>query len=644
MSEFMAPFGLYGYLLFWGLFIVAFGFFLAKVIVLVRTLLKGRAEPAKPGWAAGMAGKVLLQLCNLKSLKKSDLAGLGHALLFWGFGLFLVSYILFIGLGAGFGIWANVEGTTGWKVYASILDIFGILVIGAVIWAAVRRFIIRPARLKPGKQAAIILALVFTLMLLHFLSEGFSNVAGNWSGNWPPAGAALGNLVHGLAEASIDAGLQITWWLHYTLLLGFMVYIPYSKHLHILASPFNVVFRGSQLKGFIDTPDLEKEETASQDTASTLTRRQILDLYSCAECGRCHEACPAVMSGKALSPREQVLNLKNRLNSPLDTGQGLWDCVTCLACETVCPVDIRHVERMVDLRRDQVLMKAVFPAKIKQFCRNIEVNSNPWGKSWTYRGNWAEGLKVHNPSDNTPVNTVYWAGCLGAYDERTQRISTAIVRLLNAAGIRFSVPGKKEMCCGDAVRRTGNEYLYQQLARQNITMFKENGTRRIITNCPHCFHVFKNEYPQLGGDFEVVHHTQLLGALLQEGKIPTPQKQPDKTIIYHDPCYLGRYNGVTNTPRQILKTIPGFNVIEKNPTGKDTLCCGAGGGGMWMSETGEKRISRLLLDQVQEWRPNILATACPYCLTMLENESREGGTGNSLAVMDIAEILQSTLT
>jgi Fe-S oxidoreductase len=661
MSDFITPFGTSGYILFWGLFVAAFGFFINRIILLIRLLRLGRPEPWNPGWTTGITGKVLLQLCNLRRVKWSDLAGFGHALLFWGFGLFFISYILFLGTGAGFGLWGRVEGTSAWTVTASILDIAGICVILAVIWAAVRRFIVRPARLKRDANAGIILGLVFCLMVLHFLSGGFSYAKGYWAGAWPPVEAMLGNIFVGLPETSIDIGYLVTWWLHFTLILGFLIYIPYSKHLHILASPLNVVFRNRQRKGVLSTPDIDKEDVVGAGHISSLTRNQILDLYSCAECGRCHEVCPAVISGKSLSPREQVLSLKNHL---IKTGPALlkngndgisfignaitedeiWDCVTCMACEEVCPVDVRHVERMVAFRRNQVLMKAEFPAKIRQFYRNIEENSNPWGKAWTYRANWSEGLHIPGPLEDSPIDTIYWAGCLGAYDDRIQRISTSIIRLLNESGIRFSILGKKEMCCGDAIRRTGNEYLFRKLALQNIDTFRKNGVRRIITPCPHCYHVFKNEYPHLGGNYEVLHHTQLIADLLHRGNIRTPETQLNKTVVYHDPCYLGRYNGIYRDPRQILQSIPGIQVIEKRPYGEDALCCGAGGGGMWMSETGRRRTSRVLLDQVTECHPAILATACPYCLTMLENEAREGGMETSLAVMDIAEILQNSLS
>jgi Fe-S oxidoreductase len=661
VPDFTTPFGAPGYILFWGLFAAAFSLFLNRIIQLFRIYRMGRPESTNLKWSTRTIGEVLLQLCSFKSVKRGDLAGIGHALLFWGFGLFFIGYFWSLGLGAGFGLWEHVESAPAWLTYASILDITGILVSAAVIWAAVRRFLVRPARLKPSGGAGVILGLVFSLMVLHFLTWGFGYARGDWAGNWPPVAAALGKAFAGMPRASIDAGYMITWWLHYIIILGFMVYIPWSKHLHILVSPFNVVSRGGETEGALSAPDLEKAEFTGTGSISNISRRQILDLYSCAECGRCHEICPAVVSGKTLSPREQVLNLKKQIlkvspaalrkhgdRVPFDggtaTGEEIWECVTCRACEDVCPVDIRHVERMVDLRRARVLVNGQAPEKIRQFYRNIEENSNPWGKAWTYRSNWSEGfINAGQNSAGGQTDTIYWSGCLGAYDERIQRVSHAVIRLLNMAGIRFTILGKKEKCCGDAVRRTGNEYLFQQLARQNIAAFNRSGVRKIITNCPHCYHVFKEEYPKFGGNYEVIHHTQLLAGLLAKGRIQKPEKPVEKTIIYHDPCYLARYNGILDEPRRILQSLPGANILEKNPCGAGALCCGAGGGGMWMHETGQKRISQALLDQASAGRPDILATACPYCLTMLENESRERGAQNSLAVMDIIELYQNSL-
>jgi Fe-S oxidoreductase len=423
------------------------------------------------------------------------------------------------------------------------------------------------------------------------------------------------------------------------------------------------LYRSNGPKGALSTPDLDAEDTVGASRISGFTWKQMLDLYSCTECGRCHDVCPAQQSGKLLSPREQVLRLKHHLieTSPallkhaspdsfpefvgsVVSTEEIWDCVTCRACQEVCPVDIEHVSRIVDIRRDRVLMKAAIPDKIQRFYRNIEENSNPWGKAWVYRGNWAQGLNILKPEAEKSAETIYWAGCLGAFDERIQRVAISLSRLMKTSGIGFTVLGSEEQCCGDAARRTGNEYLFQQLALRNIRNFERYQVKRIITACPHCYNVFKHEYPRFGGKYEVIHHSQLIESLLRQGTLAIPGGQPEKKVVYHDPCYLGRYNDGYTEPRRIIESISGLTMIEKNPNGNKALCCGAGGGAMWMSETGERRVSGILLDQVIEKQPDIVATACPYCLTMLENEVREKGMGTSMAVLDIVEILQNALS
>jgi len=657
--------GISGYLIFWLLFAIAFGLFLYRISFLVRLLRAGqKVKRFNQPWRriSHALSEVILQRCNLRSVSKGDLAGIGHAFMFWGFGLFFIGYLIFIGLSAGFGLYSHLDRSAFETVYFSILDIAGICVVVALIWAAVRRYLMRPERLKASSEAGIILSLVFFLMILHFLVEGFGYAAGDIPLFWPPVGAAFAHIIgsSGISQESAETAYRITWWLHYIVILGFMVYIPRSKHLHILGSPFSILFKSDAPKGSLDTPDIDKADNVGASRVSGFNRKQLLDLYSCTECGRCHEVCPARQSGKHLSPREQVLNLrhhlleegaellKNPASGPSFIGETvsedeIWECVTCRACQDVCPSDIEHTGRIIDIRRDLVLMEAKFPAKIKQFYKNIEENSNPWGKAWVYRSNWSGGLNIPAPSPESDINTIYWAGCLGAYYERVQRVSISLSRLLKIVGIPFMVLGQEEKCCGDAVRRTGNEYLFRQLARQNIDTFEKYHVKRIITNCPHCYNVLKNEYPHFGGHYEVVHHTQLIADLMRRGDIPAPDKQINKSLVYHDPCYLGRYNDIYANPRQILRSIPGFDLVEKSPGMENSLCCGAGGGGMWMTETGEQRISQILLNQVMAKKPDILATACPYCLTMLEDESREEAPQNSLAVMDIVEILQSAL-
>ncbi len=469
--------GISGYIIFWVLFAVALALFLNRTIFLIRLLGLGQKTGRfnRP-WRRIISAlnEVVFQRCNLRSVSKGDMAGIGHAFMFWGFGLFFISYLVFIGLSAGFGLYPHIEGSAFETAYTSILDIAGICVIASLIWAAVRRYIIRPKRLKASPEAGIILTLVFALMILHFLQEGFGYAAGEIPSLWPLAGTAVARVIgsSGMSQASAETAYRIVWWLHYIVILGFMVYIPRSKHLHILASPFNMIFKSDAPKGSLDTPDIERLDIVGASRISGFNRKQLLDLYSCTECGRCHEVCPAQQSGKVLSPREQVLNLKHHLiddgarllknpvSGPSFIGETvsedeIWECVTCRACQEVCPSEIEHVNRIIDIRRDRVLMEAKFPAKIKQFYKNIEENSNPWGKAWVYRSNWSGGMNIPAPSAESPMDTILWTGCLGAYDERIQRISISLFRLMKNAGISFTVLGKEEKCCGDAVRRTG---------------------------------------------------------------------------------------------------------------------------------------------------------------------------------------------
>jgi Fe-S oxidoreductase len=323
------------------------------------------------------------------------------------------------------------------------------------------------------------------------------------------------------------------------------------------------------------------------------------------------------------------------------TEEEIWDCTTCRACQEVCPVAVEHVDTILDMRRDLVLMRAKFPAEVKTFFKNMEENGNPWPKPWVSRAYWSEGLGIKKVGQDGDVNTVFWVGCLAAYDERIQRVAIALSRIFKTAGIDFGILGKEERCCGDAVRRMGNEYLFQKLAYHNINFLTKHGVKRIITHCPHGFNTLKNEYPKLGGNFEVIHHTELIADLLNNGDLKPPIKELNQTVVYHDPCYLSRYNDINNYPRRILASVPKLKLVEKAQCMKNTFCCGAGGGRMWMSETGGHRISQVLLEQVMSKKPDVLVTACPFCLTMLDNEVREKGLELSLKVMDIAELFQS---
>ena len=656
-----------GYAIFWILFAIAFGLFAQRVYFLFRLLRLGRREERSQSLGRRiktMLVEVFPQWCNLKTVTRQDLAGIGHSLLFWGFGLFLISYIIFIGLGGGFGLSSVLAGSTFETVYFSILDIAGLFVSAAIVWAAIRRYIIRPERLEASFEAGIILLLVITLMVLHFCIEGFGYAAYNISASYPPIGAAFANFLIStdISESTLIAVYKGLWWLHYAIILGFLVYIPRSKHLHILASPFNVLFKSLAPKGALNLIDPEKAETIGASKIQDFTWKQLLDLYACAVCGRCHASCPATLSGKPLSPREVILNLKDHLlevgpqllkgETPsanpgtamiedMLTEEVIWNCTTCYACQEVCPVGIEHTVKLIDMRRNLVEHGRVSPSVAKAL-ESVRLLGNPWEQPQSARLDWAEGRKVNLIQDREEVDVLYWVGCAGAYDPRSRDISLAVVSLLERAGVNYALLGTEERCCGDPARRMGEEGLFQMLARSNIDVLKKYRFNRILTHCPHCYNMLKNEYPQLGVQFEVVHHSQFLLELIHSGKLKLQEGQ-ELRLTFHDPCYLGRYNDIYDPPRQVLQAISKATMIEMRLNKTKAMCCGAGGGQIWIQSEKGRRIEDMRFEQVQEVDAQIVATACPYCTIMLDAVAQIKEPTGKIKVMDIAELVVRAL-
>ncbi len=656
-----------GYAIFWILFAIAFGLFAQRVYFLFRLLRLGRREERSQNLGhriKTMLVEVFPQWCNLKTVTRQDLAGIGHSLLFWGFGLFLISYIIFIGLGGGFGLSSVLAGSTFETAYSSILDIAGLFVCAAIVWAAIRRYIIRPERLEASFEAGIILLLVITLMVLHFCIEGFGYAAYNISASYPPIGAAFASFLIStdISESTLVAVYKGLWWLHYAIILGFLVYIPRSKHLHILASPFNVLFKSLAPKGALNLIDPEKAETIGASKIQDFTWKQLLDLYACAVCGRCHANCPATLSGKPLNPREVILNLKDHLlevgpqllkgETPsanpgtamiedVLTEEVIWNCTTCYACQEVCPVGIEHTVKLIDMRRNLVEHGRVSPSVAKAL-ESVRLLGNPWEQPQSARLDWAEGRKVNLIQDREEVDVLYWVGCAGAYDPRSRDISLAVVSLLERAGVNYALLGTEERCCGDPARRMGEEGLFQMLARSNIEVLKKYSFNRILTHCPHCYNMLKNEYPQLGAQFEVVHHSQFLLELIHSGKIKLQERQ-ELRLTFHDPCYLGRYNDIYDPPRQVLQAISKATMIEMRLNKTKAMCCGAGGGQIWIQSEKGRRIEDMRFEQIQEVDAQVVATACPYCTIMLDAVAQIKEPTGKIKVMDIAELVVRAL-
>ena len=675
--------GIPGYVIFWVLFAIAFALFAKRFYLLYRLMRLGKPENRFDRISErikAMLVEVIPQWCTLKTLNRNDLAGLAHALLFWSFSLFFISYIIFIGLAGGFGLSPLIERTPFETVYFSILDIAALLVTLVLIVAAIRRYIIRPPRLEQTAEAAIILVMVFSLMLLHVLGVGFDHAARGAHTSWPPLGAALAAWLSksGLSQATLETGSRIVWWLHYLVILSFMVYIPRSKHLHILASIANAFFKPLGPKVVLEPIPLEALEAPEGEASfgaskiQDFTWKDLLDFYACAECGRCHINCPAQLTGKTLSPREVIHHLKEHL---LETGPALlipktepssenqaeasakamigdvvteeeiWACTTCGACQEVCPVNIEHIRKIIEFRRNLVLSQSKMPESAQLMLRNMQQRGHPWAgvQSMRLRGDWTSDLDIKVLADGDSVNTLFWVGCTGALVERNVNATLSMTRVLKAAGVDFGVLGEAETCCGDPARRAGYEFQFQMMAEQNIEIFKSFNIKEIITTCPHCYNTMKHEYPKYGGDFKVVHYTEFILDLIKQGKLKLTNELNYK-LTYHDPCYLGRYNSVYDEPRQILQSIPKAK-LEDMERSKDTgFCCGGGGGLMWIEEQpGTTKISHMRIEDVIKTGVETVVAACPYCLQMFEDAIEHKGMKESLKARDLVEIVEEAM-
>jgi len=671
--------GIPGYAIFWVLFIIAFGLFVQRVYVLLRLMSLGKQENrfGRIGLRIkNMLFEVIPQWCSLRSVTRKDLAGLGHALMFWGFGFFLISYIVFIGLAEGFGLHAVLMGTTFETVYASILDIAGVFVIIAIVWAAIRRYVIRPERLEINVEAGVIMIMVFSLMALHFCIEGFGIAGSGESAAWPPLGAAFARFLSGtdISQSTLTAVSHGAWWLHYALILGFLVYIPRSKHLHVLAAGPNIFFKPIGPNVVLEPIPLEAIEDPEGTEAfgvskiQDFTWKDLLDLYACAVCGRCHVNCPAQVSGKSLSPKEVIHNLKEHL---LEAGPGLlagdtgesakgqnktligdvvtedeiWACTTCGACQEVCPVGIEHIRKIIELRQNLVMAQSKMPESAQLMLRNMQSRGHPWSgaQSLRLRGDWTQDLELNILSPGDSAHTLFWVGCTGALIDRNVNATLSLTRVLKAAGVDFAVLGEAETCCGDPARRAGYDFQFQILAEENIELLKSYNIKKIITSCPHCYNTMKNEYPLYGGDFKVVHYTELIANLVSQGTLKLT-KELDAIVTYHDPCYLSRYNEVYLEPRRIFQDIPKAQLREMERSKKTTFCCGGGGGHLWIEEQpGTTKINHIRIEEVIETGADTVVTSCPYCLQMLEEGIEHKGIKDSLQAKDLIEVVEATM-
>ncbi len=589
--------------------------------------------------------------------------GLMHLAIFWGMLFCIVATSL-----VAFQSYSGIPVLYGdfYLYFISLaVDLAGFVCIIGLVAALIRRVSKVNPSLDTQPADIVLLVLLIVILITGFVTEGLRIVGTDdpWA-LWSPIGYVCSLPFASLDAATLSSVHRVLWWGHMALAFLFLATFTYTKMIHALFIPGNGYFRSFDPKGTLPPVDFEDEnlETMGVRVLEEFTWKDIYDTQACIRCGRCQENCPAYQSGKELSPKELILSLRSSseqrgailLKTPeedrSEDQQGfleepvvghavseaaLWECTTCRSCSEQCPALITHPEKLINLRTYQVSMESAFPPEAQQTFRNMETNGNPWGIGWQKRKDWTEGLDVPTLEENPDAEYLYWPGCSGAFDARSRKVATAFVSLMKAAGVNFAILGNAEKCCGDSARRLGNEYLYYLLASENIATLDSYGVKKIVTQCPHCLQALSVDYPQMGGHYQVVHHSQLLAELISEGKL-SPGASVFNNVTYHDSCYLGRYAGIFEQPRTVLSQT-GTRVIEMERHHGKSFCCGAGGGHMWLEETKGRRINEMRTEEALATRADALVTACPFCLTMLSDGV--AAVDATVSVLDVAEVL-----
>ncbi|PEA52992.1 hypothetical protein CON64_20830 [Bacillus pseudomycoides] len=634
-----------------------------------------------------------------KKLLKDKKSGIMHVMFFYGFILVQFGAIDFIWKGLAPG--SHLPLGPLYSAFTFFQEIVTLVILIAVFWAFYRRYIEKLVRLKRNFKAGLVLIFIGGLMLSVLLGNGMGII---WHGeelSWSePIASAIAYLFSGIGETVAIALFYFAWWMHLLILLTFLVYVPQSKHAHLIAGPANVYFSRLTNPGKLEKIDFEDEtqETFGVGKIEDFKQTQLIDLYACVECGRCTNMCPATGTGKMLSPMDLILKLRDHLTDKgaavtsrapwvptvafnntkgnqlamMAAGDGqhesaaalaynpsligdviteteIWACTTCRNCEDQCPVMNEHVDKIIDLRRYLVLTEGKMDPEAQRALTNIERQGNPWGLNRKERETWRtmeEEVSIPTVKEKTKAGEefeyLFWVGSMGSYDNRSQKIALSFAKLMNEAGISFAILGNKEKNSGDTPRRLGNEFVFQEMASKNIEEFEKAGVKKIVTIDPHAYNTFKNEYPDFGLQAEVYHHTELLAQWVKEGRLK-PVHRVEETITYHDSCYLGRYNEVYEAPRNILKAIPGVKLVEMERNRETGMCCGAGGGLMWMEETAGSRINVARTEQALATSPTMIGTGCPYCLTMISDGTKAKEVEERVQTLDITEILERSV-
>jgi len=652
--------------------LVAASWFVYRAARLVQVLRPGEADRRLDSGLERLRG-IAVHVVAHRRMFRNRYSGILHFLIFWGFVVLLAAIVQAFAAG----LFPEVHAT-GFPLngpLAFLEDLFGVLVLAGVLMALANRLAIRPRQFDQSNEAdaLIILGLIATIMIGMLGQNAFhSALGGDAFASWRPVSGPLAAWIRQAGWGGSAQPLsQAFYWVHVLGVLVFLMYLPGSKHLHIFTAIPNIFLRN--LKPIGALAPIANLEEASHFGASRIEHfswKHLLDLYTCTECGRCQEQCPAYLTDKPLNPKMLIVDMRNHLLGEARAGRlgpraqatagaangpagnrliggavsedTLWACTACGACMAECPVLIEHVPKIIDMRRSLVMEESRFPKQAESALRGIETAGNPYGLPRSQRADWARDLGVPTLAERPQAEYLYFVGCAASYDDANRRVARAVAGLLRQAGIDFAILGNEETCNGDPARRIGNEYLYQQQARASIDTLNRRQVRKVIASCPHCYNTLAHEFPQFGGHYEVIHHTQLLARLVAEGRL-RPHRPLAAVVTYHDSCYLGRWNGVYDAPREVLGAIPAVQLKEMARHRERGFCCGAGGGRMWMEEPIGHRINHARADQALETGASHIATACPFCLTMLTDGVGAKGAGERVQVQDLAVLLAQSV-